>query len=293
MNAQDFDASCRVAFGTNAHETMVRAILLSLGMVLLTGGLALTNAIAADELWVWGIGGIVGVGGVLAAVFFHRNRAARERREAMVADALLQASTLPRGTPWTDFFSFLAKSEWNELGADFRQMNEEVKRGKTPTQALIEWKSRVPGPGVNRAAQLLCAGLESGVDLRRLLRQTAQDLLATHALLAERNAMVWISKATLFLAGAVLVPGILGSVIGATGGLDVNELEELGIGANANDDSLGQSVEGIASAYVIELALLCSVALAWMENRLEKTLLFGLVMIPVAWTVFKLMQTMA
>ena len=261
--------------------------LAALGACLLVALLGLAGWLSPEKTWL-SAGGIV-ILIPLAAIGLNRFQEGQwnSQRENRVADALLQASTLPPGTSLRELFAHLARPEWGPLGGDFAEMTRQLDAGKPETQVLSDWEKKALSPGIARAAGLVRSTLETGADVRDVFRQAARDQLETQSVLRERDALVWIQKMTLLFAAGVLVPGILGAILESSSQMDLSGWAEWGMNAPAIDPvPLVATVHATAHAYVVELALLAAMATAILESRKERFAAYALVLIPIAWLVW-------
>lgn len=243
----------------------------------------------AAESWQW-VGLLVALlfpSGFWYFFFLLRAEHVKRKKEELVPDLLLSCSAFPKGTDSITLLRFGASSHFGLLGKEFEKACKEIENGASVEQALLHLKKRCKSRVMDRMADLLIMGYESGADLSRVFREAAEDLFETQFLLQERQAVLLIQKYTILLAGGLIVPIVLGLVSGLVRQLDFSSLALLEIGLKA-----GQRKELLEAAslgtqlYLVEYAVLASFFVANQEGNWKKGVLYSAILLPVGLTGF-------
>ena len=209
------------------------------------------------------------------------------QKERLVPDLLLQASVFPPGTPVEKIIAYMGKQNFAALSKEFERAKEEIKKGSTVAAALQGIKQRNNSRVIDRAIDLLIQGYNSGADMSKIFRETASDLLETNAILRERNATLIVEKYTLLFAGGLIVPAVLGLLASMVVGMDFTAMEHLdfGIAAEERENILNMSMAA-NQIYIAEYAIIASLYIANQENEIRKSLLYGVLLLPLSFFVY-------
>lgn len=213
--------------------------------------------------------------------FLLRAEQLKRKKELLVPDLLLSCGAFPKGTDSMALLRFGASSHFGLLGKEFEKACREIGHGATIEQALQSMKKRCQSRVIDRMADLLITGYESGADLSRVFRETAEDLFETRFLLQERQAVLLVQKYTILLAGGLLVPVVLGLVSGLVNQLDFSSLStlELGLNAQQRKELLEAAALG-TQLYLLEYAILASFFVANQEGNWKKGILYAAILLP-------------
>jgi pilus assembly protein TadC len=209
--------------------------------------------------------------------------------ERYLPDALLHAAALERGTSTERMFDSLADAGYGLLSQEFAQVRNSVKAGASVPSALNAMAQRSQSLLLRRAAWLMAAGYSIGSDAYASLREAADDILSVFLLLRERSALASMQKYTL-LAGAILVPLILGTLLGAILKLDVVSLTFDEAGA-LNAQGIRDAAAGAAPAYILIYALLSSLLIAQLEGSWRRFVPYAVVLAPLSLILFELARS--
>jgi hypothetical protein len=209
------------------------------------------------------------------------------QKEELVPDLLLQASVFPRNTNALKIIDYLARQDFGLLGKDFKRAAAEIKRGASVEKALLGIRKRCKSRIVSRAVGLLVQSYRSGADMGTAFREAAEDILETQAVLRERVATMVVEKYTLLLAGGLIVPAVLGLIVGLVQGMGFEAIGALGLGM-----PIAERRQVLAAAlfanqiYLAEYALLASLFIANQEGNLKKAVVYAIVLLPLGYTVY-------
>src|SRR3989338_1590645 len=210
----------------------------------------------------------------------------KRKMEALVPDLLLQASAFPRGVSMNRILGFFSKADFGLLGKEFEIALLEIEKGVSVENSLENLKKRCNSRIIDRAIDLLIRGYENGADLSSVFRAGAEDFFETNALLRERNAALVIEKYTLLFAGGLIVPAILGLLVGMVSGIDFSGLQELGLGETLPEKTGLFEITLLASRiYIAEYAVIASVFIAEQEGNQKKAFLYALFLLPASFAV--------
>ena len=218
----------------------------------------------------------------------------RERKiERELPQALYQASNMLAYTSLEETLESLTKQE-TEVGKEFAKALKEIQNGESVENALKNISERVRTSLVERAVRLLILSYRAGSESSQALQEIAEDTQQTLQARAEQAAASTIEKYTLLIAGALLVPLILGSMISIVNSLDLEAVSYYGFGTQSEDKDLirANSVLG-SQIYTALYALMASFFVAYQEGRKEKTLLYAAILLPSSIAIFNASQNMS
>jgi len=215
------------------------------------------------------------------------------RKRALESEApmvLLQASVFPRGTPVSSIVSYLARKENGLLGREFLKAKREIARGSSMEKALKGLGKRNKSAVIARLAEMLLIAYESGAWLGESFRELAEELLEMKAMLAEKKAALAIERITLLAGSALIVPFILGVLVGMVFEFDFGEIEIAGFSSQGQREELLAAAPIANNLYIIEYALIASVFLGWLDGRQKKAFVYALALVPASSLVFAFSQ---
>ncbi|MFH1256449.1 MAG: type II secretion system F family protein [Candidatus Diapherotrites archaeon] len=213
--------------------------------------------------------------------------------EQLVPDVLLQASIFPKGSDFIKTIEYLSGAGYGALSIEFGKALLEIRKGAPIEEALENIKKRNRSASLDRAINLLIQGYRSGADMGKIFKEAADDLLETNALLRERVSTMVVEKYTLLFAGGLLVPAILGLLVGMVSRLDFTALSVLEIGLDAVQRKELLDAALLANKlYIAEYALLASLFVANQEGNAKKALLYALALFPLSFIAYTCAQAL-
>ncbi len=217
----------------------------------------------------------------------------RRAIEAAVPDLLLQASIFPESAEAVKIIEYLSKADYGALSEEFNKALLEIRKGASIETALKNMSLRNNSRILSRALELIIQGYNSGAKMSKIFRETASDILETRSIIRERIATMTIEKYTLLLAGGIIVPLVLGLLVGLVTKLDFVSSDFLQIGMGAAERKLLLNAAMLANQlYIAEYALLASVFIANMENNIKKAVIYACILMPLSFAVYMIAQVL-
>jgi len=207
-------------------------------------------------------------------------------RQRKISEQIPEALLLTRGSnSINELVHEIARVE-NELGKEFKAVEHSMRA--LPIEKALDNLSKPLEQVV--IALKTCA--QTGVQLDKVLEPVYEQAARNQSLLRERQSSLAIEKQTLLLAGGVLVPMILGIIVSIVTNLGFQDLHGLGLGMSLQDKIALSSAAVLGSQiYIVEYALMASFFIALLEERIEKTLLYSVVLVPLSLSLFILTKT--
>ncbi len=273
----EVNAGRKIPVGKFLERALMRGA--ALGLV----ALGFLSFLGADNLYIT-LGCAAGFAAPLFLSYFYQEllfERNKRGKEALIPDMLLQASAFPRGTSFTKIISYIAGANYGLLSREFEKALLEIRKGAAVPKALGRVKRRNKSRVIGRAVNLLIQGYESGADMGACFKEAADDMLATNAILRERNATMVVEKYTLLLAGGIIVPAVLGLLVGLVSGMDFSALGELEFGISAAERAALLGAAMLANQiYIAEYAVLASIFIANQEGNRKNALPYALFLLP-------------
>ncbi len=263
-------------------QTLLRAVLLACGI------LAVAFSMNADiDFWA-GVSVLIVPFVFVIAYFWELYRFEVRKRsiEGEVPNALLYASSLPRGTTALELLRALEGAKFGELSKELGKAGKEIERGASPENALMGVAERNRSMVLRRAMSLLAQGESSGAEMSRVYRESAEDLLEMRNVVRERLAMTAVQKYTLLAAAGIVVPMVLGLVGGMAGRMDALSISELLEGAGS--ESLFEAAMLGNIIYLAEFSVIAAVFVGLLEGNLKKAVLYAMFLLPASLAVYYL-----
>ncbi|MCX6800788.1 MAG: type II secretion system F family protein [Candidatus Diapherotrites archaeon] len=215
---------------------------------------------------------------------FEKRKLAKEK---LLPDLLLEASVFCDETSFIGTIKRLAKQDFPLLREDFERAAAEISNGASAEEALERMKALNKSEAYSRVIGLLLQGYHSGAEMSKIFKETAEDLLETHAILRERQAVMLVNKYTLILASGIIVPAVIGLIVGLVSGLNFDSMGELSLGLSIETRKKMLSFATLGTTiYLGEYALLSSFFLALQEGNKKQFWVYALILLPTALGVF-------
>jgi len=208
--------------------------------------------------------------------------------ERYLAEAIYQAASLAGCTSFENVLKALADSNYGALSDEFKKAYNGIRSGESVELALEKMAEKNGSKMLNRAIDIMLSGYRTGIDLSEALREAAEDIEKTLAIDRENSASIVVEKYTILFAGGIIVPLILGSMISLVGSIDLSSLQEFGMGGQ-NKEILENAVFG-NQIYVAIYSIIASVFVAYQENRIENSLAYLVVLLPLSTILFNAAQ---
>jgi flagellar protein FlaJ len=217
---------------------------------------------------------------------YKEERKTREIEKHLV-EALYQASSVSAYTNFENVIKTLSESDYGLLSGEFGKAYNEINAGAGVEAALSRIIERNNSRILKRAVEILENGYRTGMDLSEALREVAEDAEKTMEIARENDASMVVEKYTILFAGGVIVPLILGAMVSLVSGLDFSPLSEFGVGSSQSGEILKNAVIG-NQIYSIIYSIMASLFVAYQEKRLENSIVYMAVLLPLSLILFNL-----
>lgn len=217
----------------------------------------------------------------------------KRQKEELLSDLLLEASVFCDESSMEQTIKKIALADFELLSKDFKRAQIEIKNGASIDQALKRIKELNQSKIYSRVIELFLQGYESGAKISQTLKETAEDLLKTKAILKERQAVMIVTKYTLILSSGIIVPAVLGLITGLVSGLNFYSMGDIGIGANAQTRKLlfENAIMG-TNIYILEYSLISSFFLATQEGNKKNFWIYALILAPISIIIFTIAKNL-
>jgi pilus assembly protein TadC len=217
----------------------------------------------------------------------------KRKKEELLPEVLLETSVFCDETSLLKTISKIVESEFDLISRDFENALREIKKGASFEEALERIKRLNKSKEYSRVIDLLLQGYNSGASMSELFKETAENLLENKAIIKERQAVMLVTKYTLLLASAIIVPAILGLIIGLVSGFNFGSMSamEFGLSVAQREEMFSLAVLG-TNLYIIEYCVLSAFFLSIQEGNKKQFWIYCLFILPVALTAFFLAQAM-
>jgi Flp pilus assembly protein TadB len=213
--------------------------------------------------------------------------ARKRQKEEILCDLLLEASVFCDDSSMEETIKKISEADFGTVSTDFRMAYTEIKKGSNINKALERVKELNKSNAYSRVIDLFLQGYESGASISCALKETAEDLLETQAIIKERQAVMIVTKYTLLISAGIIVPLILGLITGLVSGLNFNSIGEIGLGLLGEQrKALFESAIIGTNIYIIEYALLSSFFLAIQEGNKKNFWIYALILTPFSSALF-------
>ncbi|MDD3083426.1 MAG: type II secretion system F family protein [Candidatus ainarchaeum sp.] len=223
-------------------------------------------------------------------LFFEKRK---RKKESLLPEFLLEVSVFCDENSIIKNVEKMSKIDISLIKNDFERVDREIKNGSSVKESFERMKKLNKSKTINRVIDIFLQCYENGLKMSFLLKETAEDLMENNAILKEQQAVMLVTKYTLLLSSALIVPSILGIIIGLVNNLNFDFAEgfEIGLSAVEKKELFSFSVLG-TTIYIIEFALLSSFFLGLQEGNKKQFWIYAMIIVPIALICFFLAQTM-
>ena len=217
----------------------------------------------------------------------------KRQKEELLSDLLLEASVFCDESSMEQTIKKIAEQDFELISLDFKRAYIEIKNGASIETALNRIKALNKSRAYTRVIDLFIQGYLSGASISDTLKETAEDLLETKAILKERQAVMIVTKYTLILSSGLIVPAVLGLIVGLVTGLNFYSMGEIGLGVSVETrKALFEMAILGTSVYIFEYSLLSSFFLALQEGNKKNFWIYALILTPISTIIFTLAKTL-
>jgi hypothetical protein len=223
-------------------------------------------------------------------IVFERNRI---EKEFLLPDLLLEASVFCDESNFLGTIKRISTQDFPLIGSDFKRIYNEICNGSGIEEAIERAKKRNKSKIFSSTMNLFLQGYHSGAKMSELFKESAENILEMQAVLRERGAIMLINKYTLILAAGLIVPGILGLIVGLVSGLSFDALGEMSIGLELEERKRMLELTTLGTnIYLVEYALLSSFFLALQEGNKKNFWIYGAILLTLSITIFTITKNM-
>ncbi|MDD3159818.1 MAG: type II secretion system F family protein [Candidatus ainarchaeum sp.] len=222
---------------------------------------------------------------------FEKNK---RKKEELLTDVLLEASVIVDELSTIKLIENLANKDDEEfrlISENFSRIYFEINNGGEIKIAIKNEIRRNKSQIFNKFGELLIQKYESGIKMNEMFKELAEDIIENRTILKERQATMLVTKYTLILSAGLIVPSVLGLIVGLITNLNFGGISQIEIGLSeiARKEILELSVLG-TYIYLIEYALLSSFFLGIYNSNKKFAIVYGSILIPVSLIVFVISQ---
>jgi len=208
--------------------------------------------------------------------------------EHRLPDALLQASSFPKGVHTDRIIKSIAESDYGPLSEEFLSAHAQIASGADTPSSLKLIAEENDSVLLSRACGLLSQAYASGGDMHKAFKETAEDIFSTFSIIRERESALALQKYTLLFAGSLIVPAVLGLVAGFVFGLSTQGMEFISSTTPAERAALMAASVGAAQAYLVIYSLLASLFISQLQGTWRSFFPYFIAMAPVSLLVYNL-----
>ena len=193
------------------------------------------------------------------------------------------ASLLRAGVGLETALEDVSKHGEGPLSDELKRAVIEIKIGSTFDDAILAMGERLKSKNLDRTFRMILEGRKTGGSLSDVVETVAEDLRAILALQRERKANVMMSVMFLVIAAIVAAPFALGMI------MSYNSF----IGSLGKPNPLAEVAVISATGYIIIHSIIASLLIGIvMYGSARKGIKYALLLVPAAYGLFYVMQTM-
>ena len=203
--------------------------------------------------------------------------------ENYLVDTLFQMSSTSCFLPPEKMILDIADSNYGILSEEFKKAHNEIINGNSWANSLKKMNERIESSFLSKAIDVLVITYETGSSMGEALREVAEEISQQIRIQRQRNSALIMQKLTLILAGAFIIPLILGILISMINNFDFSGISDFGLKQiNLSTIILANQI------YIIEYGLLAAGFISYQENRKENFIKYFLLITPLALVLFNL-----
>jgi hypothetical protein len=209
--------------------------------------------------------GLIALISIFAVFYFlkdYKEKKEIEDIENKLGDALLMASSLPKGAHIKDFFFSMCKNMTGKLKNEFCIAYKQLLHLVSVDKVIQDLKKRINSQIFARTMDIIDYSFKSGKNITERLAELAEDILTFSELKREQISLIAMQKYSIII-GSLLVPFILSSAFSIISGLSVIDSNILSI--------LRFSV---VPAYIIMMSSISSIFISSIEGNKTSELLY-------------------
>ena len=229
---------------------------------------------------------VAGVIPLLLNIIFHELRFEQRVRlmEKQLPDSLILFASFPATTSFEHAIALLATSTPEPIRSEWERVHHSIQKNGDVVKGLDFFAEGMISPIAARSIHLLKRGYRSGAPIHSALAGMAHDLMLHHAHFQERSATLLVEKYTLLLAGGILVPVLLGVMVGVVEKLPFNLLME---NAAAHQELFRAALFSIRG-YLFLYAALAGAFIGLQEHARWKMSVYVIALVPLAQIAYQL-----
>ncbi len=277
--AKELDFRCKRNGVKSGLSGMIRSSVIEGVSFFLVGWCAFLFFKPAESFWTIIIFACAFTPLLLNVLFHELNFEHRTRKvEQQLPDSLILFASFPTHTSYEHAIALLSTSTSQPIRSEWERMHQMIEKNGDVLGALDFFGEGMDSLSVRRSVQILRRGYQSGIPIQGALAGMAHELLVHHAHFQERNATLLVEKYTLLLAGGILVPVLLGVMVGVVEKLPFNLLLD---NAAAHDELFHAALFSI-QGYLFLYAGIAGAFVGLQENAKWKMSVYVLALIPLA-----------
>ncbi|MFH0905732.1 MAG: type II secretion system F family protein [archaeon] len=204
--------------------------------------------------------------------------------EDSILEEILKLTSLSKASDIKLIIQKLKNSKNKYLSKEFKEISSKIEKGHNIKELFEILKSKYNSEILDSFLDLLISSRTSGTVRLEDYKRLSDNFIKNKNLIDERNSILLIQKYTIILAGALLVPAILGIVISLSKQLgSVSVISTLGFDINSNLFIIAYYCTII---YIIEYVIISSVYLAFLESNIKKTIIYLIILLPISLIIF-------
>ena len=211
--------------------------------------------------------------------------------EEELPNALFLMASFPKRAQIETMIDAVAKQCRGPLAEEFEKENRSIKSGEPVEKALLQMGTDSESKLLKRAVSLLVSAQRGGQDASKSLKEIAENIFEMREIAKENASAFALQKYTLLIGGAIIVPAVLGTLLGMSANLGMEGTEEKGSIASEIFQQNSEVIPTFVLAnqlYLLVFSALSGVFIAMQEGNIKKAALYFSFCAPVSFVVFHL-----